>query len=219
MSFFKDEDIKIEITKNNEIYSAKRVYYNNTSKTFLGCSLESQYNFDVEIPIDNNEISTVEINVRFTGENSNDKSIWSLPIDFSNNARLSQLSNYSTDKNHFLKFKDNKFYISNYNYLKMVKSEIPILARVFKRKESYYTSILLFRFVYLLLYPFYRNKRIWLFMDRKNNADDNAEHLYKYAITKKDNIKSISQYLKTVQTLKDYQNCQTYCRFTQSNKD
>ena len=88
-----------------------------------------------------------------------------------------------------MKFEDNKFQISNYNYLKMIKSEFPILLKVFKRKEAYYTSILLFRFLYLLMYPFYRNKRIWLFQDRQENADDNAEHLYKYAITKKDKIK------------------------------
>ena len=70
----------------------------------------------------------------------------------------------------------------------MIKSELPILINVFKGKEAYYTSILLFRFIYLLLYPFYKNRRIWLFQDRQENADDNAEHLYKYAIAQKDNI-------------------------------
>ena len=150
--------------------------------------MESQYNFDCKIPLEKNENAIIEIYARFTGEKSTNLSVAQLPIDFSNPARLSQLSNYSINNNHFLKFKDNKFYISNYNYLKMINSEIPILARVLKRKESYYTSILFFRLVYLLLYPFYRKKRIWLFMDRQNNADDNAEHLYKYAISQKDNI-------------------------------
>lgn len=195
MSFFKDEDIKIEIAKTNnktkktEIFNAKRVYYHNTSKEFLGCTLESQYNFDTEIPIENDENSTIKIYAKFIGENSNERSKWILPVDFSNNARLSKLSHYSIVKNHFLKFEDNKFFISKYNYLKMITSEIPILLRVFKRKESYYTSIILFRLVYLFLYPFYRNKRIWLFMDRQENADDNAEHLYKYSIKQNDNIK------------------------------
>ena len=195
MSFFKDEEIQIEIckinnkTKQKEVFESKRVFYKNSSKNFLGCCLESQYNFDSEIPLKKTENSTVEINVKFIGGNSNEKTILQLPIDFSNNARLSKLSNYSINKNHLLKFKDNKFEITNYNYLKMIKSEIPILLRIFKRKESYYTSILLFRLVYLLLYPFYKNKRIWLFMDRRNNADDNAEHLFKYAISQKDNIR------------------------------
>ena len=189
MSFFDDEDVKIEIGKNGKIYPTTTVYYHNNSKKFLNCSLESQFNFDCEIPLENKENSKVEIYARFIGENSDETSKWKLPIGFADYARMSELSNYSICGNYFLKFNDNDFYISRYNYFKMIKSEIPILLRVLKRKESYYTSILFFRFVYLLLYPFYRKKRIWLFMDRQENADDNAEHLYKYAVTQKDNIK------------------------------
>ena len=189
MSFFDDEDVKIEIAKNGRIYPTTTVYYHNNSKKFLNCSLESQFNFDCEIPLENKENSKVEIYARFIGENSDETSKWKLPIGFADYARMSELSNYSICGNYFLKFNDNDFYISRYNYFKMIKSEIPILLRVLKRKESYYTSILFFRFVYLLLYPFYRKKRIWLFMDRQENADDNAEHLYKYAVTQKDNIK------------------------------
>ena len=189
MSFFDDEDVKIEIAKNGKIYPTTTVYYHNNSKKFLNCSLESQFNFDCEIPLENKENSKVEIYARFIGENSDETSKWKLPIGFADYARMSELSNYSICGNYFLKFNDNDFYISRYNYFKMLKSEIPILLRVLKRKESYYTSILFFRFVYLLLYPFYRKKRIWLFMDRQENADDNAEHLYKYAVTQKDNIK------------------------------
>ncbi len=188
MSFFDNEDVKIEIAKKGKIYPTTTVYYHNNSKKFLNCSLESQFNFDCEIPLENKENSKVEIYARFIGENSDETSKWKLPIGFADYARMSELSNYSICGNYFLKFNDNDFYINRYNYFKMIKSEIPILLRVLKRKESYYTSILFFRFVYLLLYPFYRKKRIWLFMDRQENADDNAEHLYKYAVTQKDNI-------------------------------
>lgn len=188
MSFFDNENVKIEIAKKGKIYPTTTVYYHNNSKKFLNCSLESQFNFDCEIPLENKENSKVEIYARFIGENSDETSKWKLPIGFADYARMSELSNYSICGNYFLKFNDNDFYISRYNYFKMIKSEIPILLRVLKRKESYYTSILFFRFVYLLLYPFYRKKRIWLFMDRQENADDNAEHLYKYAVTQKDNI-------------------------------
>ena len=188
MSFFSNDDVEIEIHKNNEIYPTKKVYYNNNSKKFLNCSIESQFNFDAQIPLDKKEKCTIEIFAKFTGEKSSENSQWALKIDFADYARLSQLSNYSISDNHFMKFKNNKFYISKYYYLKMIKSEIPILLKVFKGKEAYYLSILSFRLVYLLLYPFYKNKRIWLFMDRQENADDNAEHLYKYAINQKDHI-------------------------------
>lgn len=213
MSFFADDTIEIEIAKDGETFTAKRVYYKNTSKKFLGCSLESQYNFDAEIPLKKNENSTVEIFARFTGENSNENTKWSLPIGFSNHARLSQLSNYSINNSHFLKFKDNKFHISKYNYLKMIKSEIPILLRVFKRKESFYTSVIAFRLIYLLLYPFYRNRRIWMFMDRRENADDNAEHLYKYAIAQSDKIEKFFTVNEDASDFKRLQNLKNILPF------
>ena len=191
MSLFDDDDLKIEIIKktgeNRETFTAKRVHYKNTAKHFLGCTLEDRYNFDCEIQVSEN--SSIDIFARFVGENSNPKSVWSLPIDFSYYARLSTLSNYNISKKYFLILKGRTFYISKYNYLKMIKSEIPILLRVLKRREKYYTSILLIRIIYLILYPIYRNKRIWLFMDKIENADDNGEHLYKYAIKQNDGIK------------------------------
>lgn len=201
MSFFRDEDIKIEIVKTtnglNEIFSAKRVYYQNTAKKFLGCALEDRYNFDCEIQISNN--CKIEIVTRFLGENANAK--WNLTIDFSYYARLSTLSNYSISKNYFLQFKNNKFYISKYNYFKMIKSEIPILLKVLKRREEHYNSIFLMRVLYILLYPFYKNKKIWLFMDKIESADDNAEHLYKYAIKQNDKI---TKYFTVDKNSKDF---------------
>ncbi|WP_407453384.1 CDP-glycerol:glycerophosphate glycerophosphotransferase [Methanobrevibacter sp.] len=191
MSFFRDEDLQIELVKTTnskkEKFIAKRVYYQNTAKTFLNCSIEDRYNFDVEIPID--EDCSIEIITRFVGENSDENSKWNLTNDFSYYARISTLSNYSISNNYFLKFKENKFFISNYSYLKMIKNEIPILLRILKRRENHYNSALIIRILYTILYPFYRNRRIWLFMDKIESADDNAEHLYKYSIAKDDGIK------------------------------
>ena len=187
MSFFNDEDIEIEVIKNSkEVYKAKRVYYQNTAKHFLGCTLEDRYNFDCEIPIEHD--CTIDIRTRFVGKDSTNDSVWSLPIDFSYYSRLSTLSNYSISNNHFLILKGRTFKISKYSYPKMIRAEIPILLRILKRHEQYWTSVFLTRLIYLILYPIYRNKRIWIFMDKIEAADDNAEHLYKYAITKKDNI-------------------------------
>ena len=191
MSFFKDENIQIEIEKRHkskkEIYIAKRVYYQNTAKTFLNCSIEDRYNFDCEIPIEND--CEAKIITRFIDDDGNHCAEYSLTIDFSYYARLSTLSNYSISNNYFLKFRENKFHVSKYSYLKMIKTEIPILLRVIKRREDYYNSVLLIRILYTILYPFYKNKRIWLFMDKIESADDNAEHLYKYSIAKDDEIK------------------------------
>ena len=190
MSFFKDEDIQIEIIKTaksiKETFIAKRVYYYNTAKTFLNCSLEDRYNFDIEIPIDGE--CSIEIITRFIGENSNENTCWSLTNDFSYYARLSTLSDYNISNNYILKFNENKFFILNYSFLRVIKYEIPILLKVIKRRENYWNSILLIRILYFILYPIYKNKRIWLFMDNIESADDNAECLYKHALKQKDGI-------------------------------
>lgn len=37
-------------------------------------------------------------------------------------------------------------------------------------------------------YPFFKNKRIWFYMDRPNESDDNGIHLFKYSVKINDNI-------------------------------
>ena len=73
--------------------------------------------------------------------------------------------------------------------------------KIYKDRGPYYTSALAFRLTYLALYPFLKNKKIWLFMDRRNEADDNAEQLFKYALSRKDHVK---KYFTVSKDSKDY---------------
>ena len=59
-----------------------------------------------------------------------------------------------------------------------------------------------FRIMYMLGYPFLRNKRIWFFMDRPEVADDNGMHLFKYALNKD---KEIKKYFVIRKDSKDYE--------------
>lgn len=182
-SFFDSDDVDIVLEKRGnhvEYYSAKIVEYSNRKKSSF---LESYINFDFEIPIDNNETSVFKIYVAYN------ESLISLNVVFMNHARMSEISNYSIWQNHLIEFKDNSFYLFEYSYLKMIFLEFHVLKRIFKRKGAYWTSALFFRLLYLLVYPFYRNKEIWLFMDKRETADDNAIHLFKYSLKMKDNIK------------------------------
>ena len=192
-SFIDNDEISIEALKLNkdgshEIFKAKKVYYPNREKKFLGCVTESSYDFDLKIPLTANENSIIKLQVKYIKDEALDLT-YPLGFNFQDYARLSNKSNYSVSGNYILEFINNEFVVTDYKYYKMVKKEFSILKQVFISKEPFYTSILAFRFVYLLLYPFYRNKRIWLFMDRRESADDNAEHLFKYAIKQNDDIK------------------------------
>lgn len=192
-SFIDNDEISIEAVKlnndgSNEIFKAKKVYYPNREKKFLGCVTESSYDFDLVIPLNKNENSIIKLQVKYIKDESLDLS-YQLDVNFNDYARLSKKSNYSVSGNYILEYVNNDFVVTNYKYPEMIKKEFSILKQVFNSKEPFYTSILAFRIVYLLLYPFYRNKRIWLFMDRRESADDNAEHLFKYASKQKDGIK------------------------------
>ena len=206
-SFIDNDEISIEAIKSNsdglkEVFRATKTYYPNREKKFLGCVTESSYDFDLKIPLNKNEDSIIKLIVRYIADESLDL-FYQLDINFSDYARLSKKSYYSVWDNYILEYINNDFIVTNYSYSKMIKKELPILKYVWNSKEPFYTSILAFRIVYLLLYPFYRNKRIWLFMDRRERADDNAEHLFKYAIKQNDGIK---KYFTVSNESKDYVN-------------
>lgn len=206
-SFIDNDEITIEAIKLNdnglkEVFSAKKVYYPNREKNFLGCVIESSYDFDLKIPLNTHENSIIKLQVTYIKDRSLNLS-YQLDMNFNDYVRLSKKSNYSVWGNYILEYSNNNFIVTNYTYIKLIKKEFSILKYVFNSKEPFYTSILAFRIVYLLLYPFYRNKRIWLFMDRRESGDDNAEHLFKYAIKQNDGIK---KYFTVSEKSDDYAN-------------
>ena len=186
-SFFNKENIKIilikETNKNINEYESKFVDYNDRISDDFS---ESIINFDFKVPLSNGEQSIFKLYVKYY---SSTDVLVNLSIDFLSHARMSKVSNYSIWNDYFIKYEGNEFCVTNYSYFRMLKSESLVLKNIFIKKGPYWTSALIFRFIYLLLFPFYRNKKIWLFMDRRYQADDNAEHLYKYSIKQNDGIK------------------------------
>ena len=150
---------------------------------------------ELKIPVDEIKDKKLSINVL------NDDESFNLPITFEKHARLSTSSNYLIKDNNIVVFKDNSFYLTSYSFIKMLKLEYKCLMKIYDDKGPYYTSALAFRLIYLILYPFLRNKKIWLFMDRRNAADDNGEQLFKYALSRKDNVK---KYFTVSEDSKDY---------------
>lgn len=183
-SFFTSDEISIEILKTSkskkELFSPKLFnYFNRKENKYL----KSFINFDFTVPLDFDE----ECDVCILAKYKNSKS-FKLPINFFNHARLSETSNYSIWGNHAILFKDNKFFIRRYSYIKMIGWESKILFGLSKSRPPFWTSALFFRFIYLILYPLYRSKKIWMMMDRRDSADDNAVHLYKYCCELNDGV-------------------------------
>lgn len=196
MSTLYPENIEIVANcGNNEFKSKRFIYPSRKPLKFLSIKYKFPFDFDLEIPISKIKDKKLTINALTNDE------CFNLPIVFEKYARLSTSSNYMIKDNHILIFKHNSFYLMPYSFIKMLRFEYHCLMKICRDKGPYFTSALAFRLVYIILYPFLRNKKIWLFMDRRNSADDNAEQLFKYASSRDDNIK---KYFTVLQDSKDY---------------
>ena len=186
-SYFKSKDMDIVLVKTvdgtEEVFKSEIVSYSNRRESSYS---ESKLCFDFEVPVDSSENSTVKLQVRFHDHGRD------IPIDlyvkFLNHARLSHFSTCAVWDDYLISFKDNTFFITKASYLKLLKYELRILLRLIYHRWPYWTSAFFFHLAYVILFPFYRNRKIWMVMDRKDMADDNAEHFYRYASKMEDGI-------------------------------
>ena len=189
ISFFDIDNLRIFAVKygdnDKEEYNAKYVHYSKRDKNkIFSKSFENCYNFDLIIPLKDYDDYTVKLFIKYSNYRA-----FNLDIVLESHVNLSKISNYSINGKHFLEFNNNIIKISKYSYLKFIKYEFNVLKNIWQHKGPYYTSVLATRIMYMFLFLFFKNKRIWLFMDRQEKADDNAEHLFKYSISQKDGIK------------------------------
>ena len=179
-------------------------YPTRSSSYMMGLEWQMIYNFDLEVPIKTKkEVSSVKL-VAYYKENDK-KATLDCPIEFREYCNISYLSHYYIKDDMIVMF-DGKFNVMPYSYAKLVRYELRGLMKVFKKREAFFLQALFFRVCHLLLYPYMKNKEIWMIMDRKHAADDNAEHFYKYALKQDDGIKkffSINQTSPDFKRLKE----------------
>lgn len=172
-----------------EEFIGKYVEYpttNRSKRTFLGITWEFPYCFDFKIPLKDNEHS--KLNIILVYHEDGNVVEMDNHILFREFAGLSVYGNYLIKDERIFFFRGRTFYIEPYAYKSMVKLELKSLLRILKAHKSFLGQAIFYRFLYLVLYPFWRKKKIWLFIDRDTFADDNAEHLFKYCIKQDDGI-------------------------------
>lgn len=204
ISNFDDNDYSIKVqkkirytkdSKNDNLngvekFICKKIKYNTperNTRPYLTYDWKYIFNFDVKIPLSKGEISDLEFIIDYDdGENS--KSFEAL-IGLNHNISLSEYSAFYSKKPYILLYKDLRVHIVNYSYLSMIRYEYSNIKRALKLKPKFYNSSLSNKLIYYLSYPFMKGKRIWLFSDRPDFADDNARHLFRYSINQNDGIK------------------------------
>ncbi|OED29875.1 hypothetical protein NL43_05940 [Methanosphaera sp. WGK6] len=206
-SMFEDNFISIEARKETidgdiSYFSSKQVKYNTRKNViYLSKTWQYKHNFDIRIPVLKKEIFNVKLVVNYhkDGDNTNFNKDNIIPIrllmDFTQHAKLSQSSTYFSTNSNIVILHENSFNVAPYNFKRLVKHELHDMKSIFSEKKAGYKLALLLRFMYLIIHPLIRNP-IYLFMDRQEVADDNAEHLYKYALKQNDNINKFYVVLK-----------------------
>lgn len=192
--------IKRHNGKNSE-YIAKYVDYPTTyrkTSNYLGIDWKFFYNFDLSIDIGDYEESEIKIQLVYEGI---EKVVMYPKIKFRPYTNISDLSNYFYCDNKIVKFQNKRFYIFNLTKELLLKSELKSSYNIFVSMEEFFLQSLFIRLICLLLHPIFKNKKIWLFMDRPDVADDNAKHLFEYSVKQNDNIK---KYFIIDKNSKDY---------------
>ena len=204
ISNFDDNDYSIKVVKkvrkgkqNNyskdndfEEFVCKKVKYNTperNARQYLNHDWKYIFNFDVNVPLAKGEVSDLEFIIDYD-DGKNSKSFEVL-LGTNHNLSLSEYSAFYSKKPYILLYKDLRLHIVNHSYLSMIRYEYSNLKRALKLKPRFYRNSLLVKLIYYIIYPFMANKRIWIFSDRPDFADDNAKHLFKYSINQKDDVK------------------------------
>ncbi len=164
---------KVETYVNDEKIDVHEVKFPQRDKYSLSHKYGTNYSFEIEIPLDME--NTYEITFKSI------KSNLKIFIEFSRPCNFSNVAGYAKTKDFISKLEYNKIIVKKRNTLEWIKQEIKTIYSMLKNHEKGYKTGVPIRMLYFLGYPYFRNKRIWLFMDLPDMADDNAIQLFKYA--------------------------------------
>ena len=109
---------------------------------------------------------------------------------------------YAKTKKFLSKLNNDTIIISKTTTKKWINQEVKTLFSMLKNKVPGFKTAIPIRIMYMLLYPFLKNKRIWFYMDFPTIADDNGMHLFKYSMNQ--NEKDIKKYFIIDKNTSDY---------------
>lgn len=187
-------DFEAHITyhdSSSEVIKASKYEYLKTGrgrKSYLGIDWIYSICFDFLIPLQKKKPSKIDFKIRY--HEDGDEMLLHPKVSLnSNTCYISKYCSYIAKKSWIVLFKDNHIEVADDSFLKKARLELNIILSVIKSGEKNTFYSIYIRILYYIMYPFWSGKRIWLFVDRPSVADDNAKHLFSYAIKQNDNVK------------------------------
>ena len=190
LSSFLGDNITIKLIVGDNEYECRKVKYNTPERNthyFLDIVWKYCTNFDVSIPLTPNKKYSLKFMVNYEDENT---SVWfEAPLGMNHSAPLSDFSAYTVKKPYLVLFQYSKLHVLPYNTVLRLKYEYSNIKKILMDRPDFFMYSVFMRILYFILYPVYRNRKIWIFNDRPNFADDNAKHLFKYSVGQNDVFK------------------------------
>ena len=168
----------IDILINNKEINKKELKFPQKDKYSLNYRYGPDYSIETVIPLNTNEIFKLEFK---QGEKK-------LRIDFSRPCNFSKAVGYAKTKHYISVLENDQITIKKKTSLNWIRQEIKSLIHMVKEHETGFEKAIPFRIAYMIGYPFLRNKRIWFYMDRPNESDDNGLALFKYSVKQDEDI-------------------------------
>lgn len=175
-------DYIITVELNNKTFETKSIKRSFNEIKSLGKTIREVKGFKVEIPLDNTiKEQTLKVYLNIG------KSKVRLKLNLGKFVRLNEnlKNSYFKTKSHVIVYKYNSFIILKKGIKVNIGREYRLLLELLKYNELKSIAIRLF----CLIAKKYKKNEIWLFMDRINKADENAEYLFKYSMKQNDGIK------------------------------
>lgn len=195
---FNKSDTKVYVKIDDDYYDTISVDRSAQGIYSLDVLVKDYYGFKVELTL-TKSLHSIQFFVEVDGIKVN------VPISkFRKYAKLNTEweSSYYARKNYMITYKDNQLRVERNRLTKRIKKEI-ILCKTFKKSLRFVAfKVFIARVISIMIKTLMPNLKIWLFLDRIDKADDNAEHLFKFSLEKKDGIK---KYYIIKKDCKDYE--------------
>lgn len=182
------EAIKVHKGK-KERFEGKVVEYPRTpreTRRCLGIDWRFDYNFEFKIPIDKK--GETKINFHMILDEEGKKVVMKNNMAFRKFAEISKFSHYYIKDSQILAAVNNSFLIMPYNFKKALHYELTSIKSIGLTRPRYWIRSIFYRLLHLLSYPIMKDKKINIYMDRRENTGDNGEHLFRYAVEQDDGI-------------------------------
>ena len=171
-------DRDIEVYVNGESVAIKKIRFPQNDNYSLGHRYAWDYSFEVKIPLSTTEKYKIEFK-------SADKK---LNIDFSRPCNFSKNIGYAKTKHYLSVHKDHEIFIKKKTGFSWILQESKTILNMIKNHDIEFAKAFPFRIAYMIGYPFLNNKRIWFYMDRPDESDDNGLHLFKYSVKQDEKV-------------------------------